>query len=124
MRTGENLKIWLFLTVFLPAMVSPATGKIIFTDADAAGNNDGLSWADAYNFLQDALADANSATKPVKIRVAKGIYKPDQGGGNTPGDREATFQLIDGVALKGGFFCRSWSKESKCTKCKPLQDCS
>jgi len=103
MSTRTNPNIWLFLTVFLLAMVSPATGKIVFVDADAAGNNDGSSWSDAYNYIQDALADANSAEKPVEIRVAQGIYKPDQGTNQTPGDREATFQLINGVILKGGF---------------------
>jgi len=35
--------------------------------------------------------------------VAEGTYKPDQGGGKTPGDRTATFQLVNGVALYGGF---------------------
>jgi hypothetical protein len=80
-----------------------AQPRIIYVDADAAGANDGSSWADAYNYLQDALADANSAEKPVEIRVAQGIYKPDQGAGITPGDREATFQLINAVTIKGGY---------------------
>ena len=35
--------------------------------------------------------------------MAQGIYKPDQGVGITPGDRCATFQLINGVAIKGGY---------------------
>jgi parallel beta-helix repeat protein/predicted outer membrane repeat protein len=77
--------------------------QIIYVDADATGANDGSSWADAYNFLQDALADANASAKPIDIRVAQGVYKPDQGAGITPGDRTATFQLIRGVALKGGY---------------------
>ncbi|MHC4888950.1 MAG: choice-of-anchor Q domain-containing protein [Planctomycetota bacterium] len=37
------------------------------------------------------------------IWVAEGIYKPDQGIGITPGDREATFQLKNGVSIKGGY---------------------
>ena len=78
-------------------------GKIIYVDDDAAGTNDGSSWADAFNYLQDALADANFADKPVEIRVAQGTYTPDRGGDNIPGDRHATFQLLDGVTLKGGF---------------------
>ena len=77
--------------------------RIIYVDADATGTNDGSSWADAHNCLQDALADANSAEKPVEIRVAQGVYKPDLGAGITPGDRRATFQLINSVTLNGGY---------------------
>jgi len=85
--------VWCFTTVSSP----------IYVDTDAAGANNGSSWQNAYHFLQDALADANSSEKPVEIWVAEGIYKPDQGGGQTPGDRTATFQLINGVTLKGGY---------------------
>jgi predicted outer membrane repeat protein len=74
--------------------------RLLFVDDDATGNNDGRSWADAYNYLQDALAACSSGDE---IRVAQGIYKPDQGAGVTPGDREATFQLINAVTLKGGY---------------------
>jgi parallel beta-helix repeat protein len=73
---------------------------IIFVDDDATGANDGSSWADAFNYLQDALSTAYSGDE---VRVAQGIYKPDQGTGITPGDREATFQLINGVTIKGGY---------------------
>ena len=85
------------------AMQVCANGAVIYVDADAAGANNGLSWADAYNYLQDALAEAASAQKPVEIRVAQGTYRPDQGAGNTPGDRQATFRLISGVTIKGGY---------------------
>jgi len=78
-------------------------GKTIYVDDDAAGANDGSSWENAYVYLQDALADANSAEKPVQIRVAQGIYAPDQGIGITPGDQRAEFQLISGVTVLGGF---------------------
>jgi hypothetical protein len=78
-------------------------GQIIYVDADANGLNDGTSWKDAYRFLQDALTDANDSEKPVEIRVAQGTYKPDEDtlhpGGT--GNRESTFQLINGVTLKG-----------------------
>ncbi len=94
---------WLVGAIFLLAIVPTVTGKVIYVDADANGLNDGSSWADAYNYLRDALADANTAAKPVEIRVAEGIYKPDQGVGITPGDRTATFRLINGVAIKGGY---------------------
>ncbi len=88
---------WFFRTY---ATVEP---KIIYVDDDAAGANDGTSWENAYVYLQDALADANDANKPVEIRVAQGIYKPDLGGGNVPGDMEAAFKLINGVTLAGGY---------------------
>ncbi|NIP27663.1 MAG: hypothetical protein GWN67_24265 [Phycisphaerae bacterium] len=74
--------------------------KVIYVDADATGNNDGLSWTDAYNLLQDGLT---SACEGDEVLVAQGIYKPDQGGGNTSGDREATFQLKNDVTIKGGY---------------------
>ncbi len=80
-----------------------AVTRIIYVDSRSTGVNDGSSWADAYNYLQDALADANTAQKPIEIRAAQGIYKPDQGTNQAPGDRAATFQLINGVAIKGGY---------------------
>jgi parallel beta-helix repeat protein/predicted outer membrane repeat protein len=77
--------------------------KIIYVDDDAEGLNDGSSWQNAYIFLRDALADANSVEKPVEIRVAQGIYKPDEGNNGRPGDQRASFCLINKVAIKGGF---------------------
>ncbi len=87
------------------SIASISTGHVIYVDTDANGLNDGLSWADAYNYLQDALADANSAAKPVEIRMAEGVYTPDSNSSdpNGSGDRTATFQLINGVSLKGGY---------------------
>ena len=80
-------------------------GKTIYVDPDAAGAKNGTSWADAYKFLQDALADANSSEKPVEIRLAQGVYKPDRKAAepNGTGERMATFRLINGVALQGGY---------------------
>ncbi|UCD51715.1 MAG: right-handed parallel beta-helix repeat-containing protein [Phycisphaerales bacterium] len=72
-------------------------------DDDAAGANDGTSWANAYVYLQEALADANQAVEPAEIRVAQGVYPPDRGEGHVPGDRTDTFHLLNSVALKGGY---------------------
>ena len=79
--------------------------QVIYVDAGATGANDGTSWVDAYKYLQDALADANSVEKPAEVRVAQGIYRPDRASAepNGTGDREATFGLINGVTLKGGY---------------------
>jgi phosphotriesterase-related protein len=95
---------YLTMSVLLLVTVCTAVvGKTIYVDDDATGANDGTSWANAYVYLQDALADAETAEMPVEIRVAQGIYKPDQGVNQTPGDRKATFQLMNNVVLKGGF---------------------
>jgi hypothetical protein len=75
---------------------------ILFVDDDAAGNNNGSNWTDAYTNLQDALNSAVNVGVQ-EIRIAQGVYRPDQGSGNIPGDRTATFQLVNGVAIKGGF---------------------
>jgi hypothetical protein len=76
--------------------------NICYVDADATGNNDGSSWSDAFNYLQDALAQATSGWE---IHVAEGTYKPDAKSSNPSGtgDRTATFQLVNGVILKGGY---------------------
>jgi len=85
-------------------------GPIIYVDKDATGCNNGTSWINAYRYLQDALADANLAQKPVEIRVAQVIYKPDEDTlhPNGTGDRQATFQLINGVTIKGGYAGGGW----------------
>jgi len=106
MDKRNNLKIGLIIMVFLFAVGSSAFAeRIIYVDDDANGLNDGSSWQNAYNFLQDALADAQSSAKPVEIRVAQGTYRPDEDTVHPDGtgDREAAFQLINGVTLKGGY---------------------
>jgi hypothetical protein len=94
------------LRALCPALLSlcaMASGKVIYVDADANTPGNGLSWASAYTCLQDALADAGTAEKPVEIRVAEGMYRPDQGRSATKGDRNSVFRMRDGVALRGGF---------------------
>jgi len=85
--------------------VRSAAAEIIHVDTRATGANNGTSWVDAYKYLQDALTDANSSPKPIEIYVAQGIYRPDCSSANPDGtrNRTATFQLIDSVAIYGGF---------------------
>ena len=88
----SNLKICLTVIFFLLGMCCTTFAeKTIYVDGESAGADNGSSWADAYNYLQDALAVAYQGDE---IRVAQGIYKPDQGGGKTPRDRIASFYLI------------------------------
>lgn len=77
---------------------------ILYVDDDASGENSGVSWDDAFNHLQDALDLAVASGGAVtQIRVAGGTYWPDLGMYHTVGEREETFQLINGVAVKGGY---------------------
>ena len=98
MRKMEISNKLAFICLFLFTFCGFAhANKIIYVDDDATGANDGSSWQNAYIYLQDALADADNSEKPVEIRVAQGTYKPDQGTGQTAGDREATFRLTGGL---------------------------
>jgi hypothetical protein len=101
-----NLKGWLAMSIICVGLTQATTiARIIYVDDDANGLNDGSSWANAYCFLQDALSDANSDPNVNEIRVAQGIYKPDANSAdpNGSGDRYATFELINGVSLIGGY---------------------
>jgi len=96
-----NRRTLLVISVFLSLIVTETSfARQIFVDANATGKNDGSNWFNAYNSLQDAL---NAASSDDDILVANGIYKPDQGKETTPEDRGATFQLINGVTIKGGY---------------------
>ncbi|MBN1491444.1 MAG: hypothetical protein JXA69_16145 [Phycisphaerae bacterium] len=76
----------------------------VFVQATANGANLGTSWADAFACLQDALTALASLDQPsAAVWVAAGTYTPDQGAAMLPGDRTASFQLLSGVAVYGGF---------------------
>lgn len=92
-------RTWIVL-IFLLSMFVPAFGqRILYVDL-AGSNIDGTSWSKAFNHLQDALSIARPGDE---IRVAKGIYKPDRGRDAAVGDAEASFRLVNGVAIKGGY---------------------
>jgi hypothetical protein len=95
--------------IFLLTAVSARAGGVLYVDAGATGAGDGSSWCDAYVHLQDALTVASLTNSGVsEIRVAQGVYKPDQGAGQTAGNRDAVFTLgggpgFDNVAVMGGY---------------------
>lgn len=68
---------------------------VIYVNDDADGNNNGSSWENAYNNLQDALAAAEAGDE---IWVAEGIYRPTE-----TGDRRVAFELKNEVNIYGGF---------------------
>ncbi|BAP54880.1 hypothetical protein THII_0583 [Thioploca ingrica] len=71
---------------------------ILYVNQKAGGKNTGLNWNEAFTDLQTALATAISCDGVNQIWVAEGTYKP-----TTQTDRTATFQLINGIAIYGGF---------------------
>lgn len=77
-------------------------GTVAYVDADAVGNNNGTSWADAFNHLQDALSWVQYGSE---IRVAEGTYRPDENTNNPSGtdDRGSSFALVNGVPIYGGY---------------------
>ncbi|MHC4697027.1 MAG: right-handed parallel beta-helix repeat-containing protein [Planctomycetota bacterium] len=80
----------------MPAAMGQTTW---YVDQSATGPTyDGTSWCSAYLELYEALAVASADDE---IRVADGAYLPDTSGLTNP--REATFQLISGVAIAGGY---------------------
>lgn len=68
---------------------------IVYVNLDADGANDGSSWNDAYNSLQDALSNAE---KGDEIWIAEGTYKPTESR-----NRNAAFRLKESVNIYGGF---------------------
>jgi len=80
-------------------------GLVFRVDDDAPDGGDGLAWATAFNDLQDALAIAETGDQ---IWVAAGTYKPTEGT-----DRDATFDIADGVAVYGGFRGNEAAREGR-----------
>jgi len=76
------------------------SADIYYVDSTAVALGDGLSWDSAFNTLQDALEIASSGSE---IWVAAGVYYPDEGESQLDDNRNATFTLIDGVSIYGGF---------------------
>jgi len=84
----------------LPTLAGVArAGTVWYVDDSATGANTGTSWADAFTDLQSALDHAVSGDE---IWVARGIYRPSRR--VIASERNGiAFQLINGVALYGGF---------------------
>ncbi|MHC4310477.1 MAG: hypothetical protein ACYSSN_11060, partial [Planctomycetota bacterium] len=92
-------RTWI-IVLFLLSISLPAFGQRILYVDPAGSNIDGTTWSKAFHHLQDALAIAQPDDE---IRVAKGVYKPDRGRDATAGDRNASFRLVNGVVIRGGY---------------------
>lgn len=121
-RCGNSSLSTFFLTIILVvatgvtesahAQFLPAGVRAVDVDASTCGGGgDGLTWATAYAHLQDALTEASQPPFAVtQIWVAAGKYYPDRScldpdGTCTPGpcDQAASFAMITGVTVFGGF---------------------
>lgn len=104
-RKGEKtfrffLPVFLII-VFLFGTNSPRSAFAatrIYVDWDAAGLNNGTSWANAFIRLQSALDTAQNGDE---IWVAAGTYYPALG--SEPDPRALSFNLKSGVVVYGGF---------------------
>lgn len=90
------------LCVLGVSMPNTNAQTILRVDDNAALGGDGMTWATAFAYLQDALAAASLGDE---IRIATGTYRPDQNelvpGGT--GQRNVTFQLRSGVSVRGAY---------------------
>ncbi|MEE2856248.1 MAG: hypothetical protein VX949_02525, partial [Planctomycetota bacterium] len=97
------LILYLLITTGFLCSPSPlfaqGSGQVLYVDQDVNGVA-GLSWADAFSDLQQALTVASSGDE---IRVAGGFYSPDQGGGQSAGDPDSTFTIGDELVIRGGY---------------------
>lgn len=102
------MRIWLLLACAglsagtMSAAASAGSPARRFVSADALPGGDGLSWATAFNDLQDAIEDAEGNPSVGEIWVAQGLYLPSRREGPaTP--RSETFKIPNNVAVYGGF---------------------
>ena len=74
----------------------------VFVDCSARGKNNGSTWEDAFNNLQDAI---DASRQGDRIWIAAGTYEPtkDMHGNIPENPRDKTFMLKNGVSIYGGF---------------------
>ena len=88
---------------FLPGMLLfgllvatlPLRAAVLHVDAKADPGGDGANWSSACADLRVAL---DRATSGDELHVAAGVYRPGRSG-----EREASFELKDGVSVFGGY---------------------
>jgi len=83
---------------------------IIYVNKKAPGNNTGMSWDNAYRSIQSTLQRARQNCGS-EIWVAAGTYRPSKR--TDPNSYSATFLLVDGVGIYGGFAGNETSREQR-----------
>ena len=92
----------------LLAVGSPASvpANVVCVDADIVSAGNGQGWDVAFGELDDALdaaASSGGQITEIWVRAAQRAYVPGRRRGQALGDRTESFDLLDGVALFGGF---------------------
>ena len=108
---AKSIRLLVLIILMIPSLGSlsgvPGNGpEIIYVDVDAPGGNTGDSWGHAYNHLNDALDEANSAPgiTNYEIWVAEGVYYPDLGSGRFNNVQTYSFEInYDNIQMYGGF---------------------
>lgn len=97
-------------TAYFKAVTSDAVTEVkkelcpnttrLFVKYNATGQNTGCSWTDAAISLQNIIKQVSDGNFPnvKEIWIAKGTYYPA-----IDGNRNASFQLLNGVLIYGGF---------------------
>lgn len=83
-------------------MITATEPVRLYVNAEAAGNNNGETWENAFVNFQDAIDKACSFGSLVEIWVAEGVYYPTQVYQGTD-ERNKTFYINKDVKIYGGF---------------------
>ncbi len=100
---GDGFALALRQSEIALTLITVSPGPTIFVDATAVGPGNGVSWETATADLEVAIGSAElSGGQVSSIWVADGEYKPSrETDANDP--RSVTFQLVEGLAIYGGF---------------------
>lgn len=88
----------------------PAQRPVCYVDAAASGNDDGSTWANAWNDLQDSLVPGICG----EVWVAQGSYRPTAGT-----DMAVSFRVLPKQRLYGGFSGTETSRDDRDPKAYP-----
>ncbi|MDR1899089.1 MAG: hypothetical protein LBQ55_03685 [Treponema sp.] len=89
----------------------------IYVNKNAAGDNTGVSWANAFRSLNDACAAANRlpAALPREVWIAEGTYRPSE-----TQDQSAYYRISPNTGYIGGFAGTETSKAARTPAAHPV----
>lgn len=87
------------LSLIFLILITQLNAKVVYVNENATGSNNGTSWANAFNRLQNALAVCSPNDE---VWIAAGTYKPKYTVSG-PQDRLVSFVIPNLVRVYGGF---------------------